>query len=45
MAQQRKDTDAVLGGKNTPQRGLVLGSIQGVKERLQALQRGLGDLM
>jgi len=36
MAQQPKDTDAVLGGRNTPQRGLVLGGIQGVKQRLQA---------
>ena len=36
MAQQPKDTDAVLGGKKTPQRLLVLGGIQGVKQRLQA---------
>lgn len=36
MAQQPKDTDAVLGGRNTPQQGLVLGGIQGVKQRLQA---------
>ncbi|NBD32512.1 MAG: SUMF1/EgtB/PvdO family nonheme iron enzyme [Cyanobacteria bacterium] len=36
MAQQPKETDAVLGGKNTPQRGLVLGGIEGVKQRLQA---------
>ncbi|AFZ44411.1 protein of unknown function DUF323 [Halothece sp. PCC 7418] len=36
MAQQPKDTDAVLGGKKTPQRSLVLGGIQGVKQRLQA---------
>ena len=36
MAQQPKDTDAVLGGRNTPQRSLVLGGIQGVKQRLQA---------
>ncbi|NBD33730.1 MAG: SUMF1/EgtB/PvdO family nonheme iron enzyme [Cyanobacteria bacterium] len=36
MAHQPKDTDAVLGGKNTPQRGLVLGGIEGVKQRLQA---------
>jgi formylglycine-generating enzyme required for sulfatase activity len=36
MAQQPKDTDAVLGGNKTPQRSLVLGGIQGVKQRLQA---------
>jgi formylglycine-generating enzyme required for sulfatase activity len=33
-----KNSDAVLGGKNTPQRGVILGGLEGIKQRLKAPQ-------